>query len=145
MIVTVALVAAVLLVAASFWARFTYRQPLKPRTKPGEGPAEARVMLLGTYRVYTWLIWLVVAASFLSLVSEKVTVTLPLWANAILLLGWGALLCLAHALYWRLGYDWRRWIFVAGHLTGVFCFAEYLWAFRRDIQAFLDPERRRAA
>jgi|GEM_PF-6087136 len=125
------------LLAAAFGARFRYRKPIQPRLKPGESPAEARLILLGTYRIYSWLVLCVVVTAVVGVVTNDRVDGLPLWYQIGLSLLGVALLLVANALYWRLGYDRRRWIFVAGHLTGAFCLAEYLWALRTDVESYM--------
>jgi hypothetical protein len=134
-----------LLLALSFGARLFYREPPHPRKKPGETDAEARVILLGTYRVYTWLVLLVAISVIVGWFSGQRADALPLWYQVPLMIAGLSLLLVSHALYWRLGYDRRRWLFVLGHLTGAFCIAEYLWALRRDMEAYLNETDDKAA
>jgi hypothetical protein len=132
------LLAPVLLVLIlAFGARFLCRTQPQPRRKPRESEAEARVILLGTYRVYTWLVLLVALSVAVGWLTGEQPDSLPAWYGVILAAVGSALLAVSHALYWRLGYDRRRWLFVLGHLTGAFCLAEYLWALRRDMEKYL--------
>jgi hypothetical protein len=126
------------LLIASFGARFFTRAPVVGvRMKPGESLAEAHTILLGTFRVYSWLVWFVMATVVVGVITGNRADALPVWYQVLLTIGSAALLVVAHALYWRLGYDRRRWLFVLGHLSGAFCLAEYFWALRRDMEAYL--------
>lgn len=107
-----------------------------PRRKTGEPDAEARLITLGTYRAYTWLAVITVGLGLLELWMAKTAV--PTWLAVLTAVSRGAVMLLALSLYWRLGYDNRRWLFVAGHLSGLFIAAEFLFALRQDIAHFMD-------
>lgn len=91
------------------------------RQKAGESEGEARLILLGTFRMYSWLVPLVVVGSLIILPT-------PGELGRILAYGDGALAIMmalqAHALYWRLGYGTKRWLFAVAHLTGLFALME---------------------
>lgn len=93
------------------------------RTKPGESPAEAKLILLGTFRIYTWamaltaLIWLV-----------RITGALPQDEHALRMataVGTIITLSLSGPIYWRLGYDWRMSLMIIGHQSILFPLTEY--------------------
>jgi hypothetical protein len=113
--------------------RLSYGKRPAPKRKPGETESEAEVILLGTFRVYSWLVWLTLSAFMVGLLTDWM---MPAWYWLLFLVLTVVLLILAHALYWRLGYDHRRWIFVWAHLSGVFVLTEYLYALRADVQAY---------
>lgn len=128
------LVVGLMLMAAGFATRFSCRQRPLPRRKAGESEAEAHIILLGTFRVYSWLIWINVLAVPLYF--------LPLgWFGpvyqAILILAFIATILITRALYWRLGYDSRRVFLVLGHLSGIFILSEYFFAVQGDVHAHL--------
>lgn len=108
-----------------------------PRLKPGESEAEAGVILLGTYRVYTYLAVLAVLPTAYRLVTGE-NLLIPgswyRWADILLL---GLRMVLAWSLYWRLGYGGRRVLFVLGQVSGLFCLAEAFWPLRLDINLYL--------
>jgi hypothetical protein len=133
------------LLAAAFGARLSYREPPVPRTKPGESPAEAHIMLLGAFRIYTWLVWVVAATMVVGYATGVMAYSMPRWYQLLLIATGVALLSASNSLYWRLGYDWRRYLFVLGHLSGAFCVAEYLWALRRDVESYIVAEEQRRA
>ena len=134
-----------LVLAAAFGARLSYRVRPVPRRKAGESEAEARTILLGTYRIYTWLVWVVAVTTLVGYATGQMAYLQPGWYQGLLAVTGVLLLWVSAALYWRLGYDWRRWLFVLGHLTGAFCIAEYLWALRRDVADLLPPDKEHAA
>lgn len=108
-----------------------------PRTKAGETPDEVRVILLGTYRVYTWLAVLAALPTAWRLATGE-NLLEPLGAFRWVDLAFLAIrMALAWSLYWRLGYGGRRWLFVIGQISGLFCLAEAFWPLRLDIQAYL--------
>jgi hypothetical protein len=120
----------------AFTTRSSYGRELTPRRKPGEQEAEAKLILLGTYRVYTWSVWISVVTAVIGLVSQWHApgwVRWPAVGANVLELG------LAHALYWRLGYDWRRWLLIAGHFSGVVALAECYYAITLDIAEQTEP------
>ncbi|HYG57553.1 MAG TPA: hypothetical protein VD902_05745 [Symbiobacteriaceae bacterium] len=111
-----------------------------PRLKPGETEAEARMILLGTYRVYTWLaVVAILPTAYRLATGDSLTDLIHwyLWAELVLL---AFRLVLAASLYWRLGYDGRRRLFILGQVSGLFCLAEAFWPLRMDIQAYLQKE-----
>ncbi|HYF92709.1 MAG TPA: hypothetical protein VD969_10750 [Symbiobacteriaceae bacterium] len=108
-----------------------------PRRKPGERDEEVRVIVLGTYRVYSWLA-VIAAAPTAYRLATGVSLMDPggwyQWLDLVLLACRAAL---AWSLYWRLGYGGRRWFFVIGQVSGLFCLAEAFWPLRLDIQSYL--------
>src|SRR4051794_40317941 len=124
------LVLGLMVMATGYATRFSYRQRPRPRRKAGESDAEAHVILLGTFRVYSWLIWINVLAVplyFMPLMWFE-----PLYL-LVLALAFIAMILTARALYWRLGYDSRRTLLVLAHLSGIFIFSEYFFALRGDV------------
>lgn len=116
-----------------------------PRVKPGEAESEARVILLGSYRIYTYLAVLAVVPTAYRLVTGENLMEPAGWYRWIDMV----LLCLrmavAWALYWRLGYGARRWLFVLGQISGLFCLAEAFWPLRLDINQYLQKTEKPAA
>lgn len=111
-----------------------------PRRKPGESASEVRVILLGTYRIYTWLAVIAAVPTAYRLATGESLLDLSGWYQWVelgLLLLRGAV---AWALYWRLGYGGRRWLFVLGQVSGLFCLAEAFWPLRMDVQAYLQRD-----
>lgn len=111
-----------------------------PRRKPGEGEDEARVIMLGTYRIYTYLAVLSAVPTAYRLVTGDSVMELVFWFRWADLALWALRSALAWALYWRLGYDGRRWLFAMGQVSGLFCLAEAFWPLRLDIQAYLQKK-----
>lgn len=116
---------------AAYGVRMTYKQRPAPRQKAGESAAETRVIVLGTFRVYTWLVWLSVALGIFGLLAPGFD-----GFDIAALISGAILMLVAHALYWRLGYDSRRWLFVIAHLSGAFAIAELSYALQHDIRSF---------
>lgn len=118
---------------AALWARGTLvgRKP-SLRSRPGESEKEARLLLLGTYRAYTWALWITVVGA---VISRLHWLGEPAWMHWLSIISGIALLPLAHALYWRLGYDSRRWVMVLGHLSGLFGLTECYAVLQREVLA----------
>lgn len=115
--------------------RWSYRHRPELRLKPGESRAEARLVLLGTYRVYTWL---VLVTLLLGIATTILGLEGPWWLSALTVLLGLFQVMTAQAIYFRLGYDWRRWIFAVAHLTVMFGLSEYLFAIRHDLSRFVE-------
>ena len=111
-----------------------------PRVQPGERTEEARVILLGTYRIYTYLAVLAAVPTAYRLATGESLMELVFWFRWADLVLWALRTLVAWSLYWRLGYDGRRWLFVLGQVSGLFCLAEAIWPLRLDIQAYLKRE-----
>ncbi|HYF77977.1 MAG TPA: hypothetical protein VD973_12630 [Symbiobacteriaceae bacterium] len=108
-----------------------------PRLKPEEAESEAAVILLGSYRIYTYLAVLaVIPTAYRLLTGENLMVpgAWYRWIDVVLL---GLRVVVAWSLYWRLGYGARRWLFVLGQVSGLFCLAEAFWPLRLDINLYL--------
>lgn len=108
-----------------------------PRCKPGETEDEARVILLGTYRVYTYLAVLAAIPTAYRLATGENLVGPAGWLRWVDIALLGARVLLGWSLYWRLGYGARRWLFVVGQISGLFCLAEAFWPLRLDVQSYL--------
>lgn len=115
--------------------RWSYRHRPELRLKSGEARAEARLVLLGTYRVYTWLVLITLG---FGVAAAALGTDGPWWLSALTVLFGILQVMTAHAIYWRLGYDWRRWIFALAHLTIMFGLSEYLFAIRHDLSRFIE-------
>ncbi|HYG59640.1 MAG TPA: hypothetical protein VD902_16370 [Symbiobacteriaceae bacterium] len=133
------LIPVLVLMIAALVARGTLAD-YKPRlrTKSGESPAEARTILLGTYRVYMWVLRFSVVEVLLHRLVGKDFPAFLVWAGAA---GGAIVLILAHAVYWRLGYDGRRWLLVLGHLSGLVGLMECHSSLHDQIRA-IAPEAR---
>lgn len=114
-----------------FVFRVTYRRAPRLRLKPGESEAEARLILQGTYRVYTWLTWLMVVSNVLLYFNRALVWSTVGAVHAVLFVLW---LVLARAIYWRLSYDWRTAVFLVGHVTMLFAISEVLYALPLDLR-----------
>lgn len=111
-----------------------------PRLKPGESEAEARVILLGTYRVYTYLAVVAAIPTAYRLATGENLLAPGGWLRWVDVALLGARVVLGWSLYWRLGYGARRWLFVLGQVSGLFCLAEAFWPLRIDIQSYLQRQ-----
>ncbi|HWI64750.1 MAG TPA: hypothetical protein VNT75_23220 [Symbiobacteriaceae bacterium] len=116
-----------------------------PRRKPGESPEEVRVILLGTYRVYTYLAVIAAAPTAYRLATGESLIDPGSWYRWVDLVLLAIRVVLAWSLYWRLGYGGRRWLFVLGQVSGLFCLAEAFWPLRLDVQAYLQREAQEPA
>lgn len=133
--VIVGVAAIVLLVAApATRGAFRGQRPIL-RTKPGESPAEAKVILLGSFRFYSWAMGAAVSAWVLQRIGEFDSVFLTLLGLGSFL----AMLLLSNAMYWRLGYDRRRWLMALCHVSALFALFEYYVGLRRDLH-YVAPE-----
>ena len=100
------------------------------RQKPGESEAEARLILLGTYRFYSWLVPVVVVGALIVLpIRGQAGIWLTRADGALAIV----VMILAHALYWRLGYGGRRWLFALAHLSGLFALLECYGPLGREV------------
>lgn len=115
--------------------RWSYRHRPELRLKPGETRAEARLVLLGTYRIYTWLVLVTLLAGIGATILGMEG---PWWLSALTVLFALLQVVAAQVIYFRLGYDWRRWVFAVAHLTVMFGLSEYLFAIRHDLSRFVD-------
>jgi hypothetical protein len=106
--------------------RMVVRHEPRLRLKPGEKEAEASLLTLGSYRIYTWLIWVQVLFWILQMIGRPA----PLWLSGPLL---AAELLLAHAVYWRLGFGWSRFFLVLGHISGVVALTEAYYFLRIEL------------
>ncbi|MDF2630114.1 MAG: hypothetical protein K0R39_3945 [Symbiobacteriaceae bacterium] len=108
-----------------------------PRVKPGEAESEAQVIMLGTYRIYTYLAVLAVIPTAYRLATGENLMVPSGWYQWIDMVLLGLRVVLAWSLYWRLGYGGRRWLFILGQISGLFCLAEAFWPLRMDINLYL--------
>ncbi len=100
------------------------------------------MLLLGTYRIYSWLFWANLGVSVLGLMGGE-QIRTSLWFGIPAVLVTVLFLWVVHALYWRLGYDSpRRLIFVLGHLSVLFALSEYFMAISADMFAYMDKHSR---
>lgn len=106
--------------------RMRVRQVPTLRLKPNEEAKEAGVITLGAYRLYTWLVWAQVLWLVISLMGGE----LPAWLWVPTLVGQ---LLLAHAIYWRLGFGWVRWLLVFANISAVVGLAEAYFFFRQEL------------
>lgn len=137
---TFTVIALVLLVAALAVRRGIRERP-RPRRIAGENPAEFRVMVLGGYRLYSWLVWLAVVLNVLGVGLRQSYITPAPWYSWLALLSFGIVLILAARVYWRLGYDSRRWWLVLGHVSLFFGLLELYGPLKSDIESYLDKVR----
>ena len=102
------------------------------RLKPGEAEAEGKLILLGTYRLYSWLALVIVLSGLIVLPIRGLIGTWLVWADGALAVMEAVL---AHALYWRLGYGPKRWLFALAHVSGLFALMECYGPLGREVTA----------
>ena len=127
------LIVLLILFTAAFSVRgATDKRRPQLRVKPGESPEEAKLVLRGTYRVWTWAMWTVVGEVVISRLMGLGFLPVLRWVGAVAAV---LILALSHALYRRLGYGAWRWILVTGHLSGLFALGECFYVLRREVEA----------
>lgn len=132
------LLGAMALFVLALSVRLRIRVRPSPQGRPGESPQEAHLLLLGTYRLYTWLVWANLGVTVLGILGgDQIRGSLGFLIPAVAVNL--ALLKVAHALYWRLGYDGAsRLIFTVAHLSGLCAVTEYFMAISSDIAAYIE-------
>jgi hypothetical protein len=124
------------LIAFCTGMRLRGRRSRTLRLKSGESLAEARLLLTGTFRVYSWFGWVnltMILGDLLARVAGDSAPPLRPWYVAVHLLVLTIQALLAHALYWRLGFGRERITYMLCHFSGIFVFVELLLAMPREI------------
>lgn len=127
----VTLLILVVLFVVAILTRLRTPRPNLLRQKPGESESEARLILLGTYRFYSWTLLAAVVLAILLPVGDRI----GSWLGELMAVVGIAVMLMSHAVYWRLGYGWQRVIFALGHASVLFGLMECYGPLGREVQA----------
>lgn len=123
---------------AGLYVRQSIRQRPRPRQAPGELDAETHVMILAAFRLHSWVLGLNTAVWAFGIALRADLRPIPGWLVTVGFITFVLLILTARRLYWRLGYDDRRWFLLLAHLSPPFWYYEYHTALRPDIEAYLE-------